>query len=63
MKYKCPNKDCCTCHTAGHEWEGQQSSKYYVKCPMCKVDFRADNIMGELQFEQLRTIQNNESTV
>ena len=44
MKYKCPNKDCCTCHTGGHEWEGQQSSKYYIKCPMCKTDFKADNI-------------------
>lgn len=35
-KLKCSYKDCCNCHQDGHEWEGEQASKYYIMCPMCQ---------------------------
>jgi len=50
MKYKCNNKlGCCDCHQGGHEWEGEQSSKYYVKCPMCKKDMPVNKAVGEIE--------------
>jgi len=45
MKYKCTNKDCCSCHSLGHEWEGEQSSKYYVRCPMCQKSMKAEEAL------------------
>jgi len=55
MKYKCTNESCCNCHTKGHEWEGKQSSKYYVKCPMCKKDMTVDEAIGKVKLGSTHT--------